>query len=224
MKYNVLRTVAIVALLASTAFGQDTSRSISLGPELLVGGAFPQSSTLQPITAYQIGVRSEFPISHSDFGFRIEASFRHLEIQWATFYYKYEFEAGYFFAGPAVMYKWFELGLDIGTPIAGTFSTFGGPLADTDVNLSSSDIDPLVLVAAAVHFPIEERNGNRLELLFTGNYEIASAIMEKEIILHSPNSRTPVTTTGGAIGPIGTLQIGLSYQFSLGDPVATGWK
>jgi hypothetical protein len=224
MKFHILRTTAILALLASNAFAQDTTRSISLGPELLAGGAFPQSSTQQFITTYQIGIRSEVPIGQSDFGVRLEASYRHLEIQSATSYYKYEFEAGYFFVGPAIEYKWFELGLDIGTPLSGNFNTFGGPLADTNVNLATAEIVPLVQIAAVVHVPLAEKNGNRLELLFTGNYQVSSHVMEKEIILHSPNSRIPVAQTGGDLGPISTFQIGLTYQFSLSHHDEDAWK
>ncbi|HET6402458.1 MAG TPA: hypothetical protein VFH95_13830 [Candidatus Kapabacteria bacterium] len=209
---------AIFILSASKIQAQDTTRSISVGPELLVGGAFPQSSTLKPITAYQIGVRSKFPLGHSDWGFRLEASYRHLEIQWSTSYYQYEFEAGYFFLGPALQYKWFELGVDVGVPTSGNFNTFGGQLADTSVGLSSSEINPLIQIAAAVAVPIAETDGNRLSLLFTGAYGISSQIETKYIILHPPNSREPVAQTGGALGPISTLEIGLTYEFSSTHP------
>ena len=179
--------VSVVIFFASRTHAQDTTRSISLGPELLIGSAFPQSSTLKPITAYQVGIRSEIPIGHSDFGFRLEASYRHLEIQAASIQYSYEFEAGYLFVGPAVQYKWFELGVDIGTPITGNFNTFGGTLADTSQSLAASDIDPLLLISASAQVPIAERNGNWLSLLFSGNFAVSSHVMEKEISLHAKN-------------------------------------
>ncbi len=214
--HSLLRmaTVLFLLMISAKTQAQDTNRVLSLGPEFFVGSAYPERSNLQPITTYEVGARAYYPFS-SNIALRLNASFRHLDIQWAATNYDYEFGGSYFFLGPAIEYKWFELGLDIGTPLTGNFRTYGSQLADTSSSLAASDMSMLVQIAADVLFPVAQNDGNELLAMISGSYQVSSLVTQKLFILHPPGSREPVTTAGGTLGPIGTIQVGLSWQFNL---------
>ncbi len=212
MLRRICAALFCILFLASETRAQDTTSVVSLGPELLFGTAFPQfSPTPQPITAFQIGARGYVPLN-SNVALRLGASYRYLQIWGEPASYPFEFTGNYFFVAPALRYKWVELGVEVGTPLGGFFKTHGSSLADTASNLGSSDMAPLVLGSLTGILPIAKNDGNELSLILSWSFQFSSNVMTKEFILHDPSSSL---TTGGNLGPIETVQVGLTWQFSL---------
>ncbi len=211
-------SIVLCAFLLCTApltHAQQPLLGFTLGPELLVGVAAPETSpSQQPITAYQAGLRGYVSLD-SSFVVRLDVTYRHLDIRGSSTYYSYDFAGDYLFVGPALRYKWFELGVDLGTPLNGNFFTFGGSLADTSSSLGSSEMTPLAMATAAAFVPIATTDGSQLSLVVSASYELSSSAITKQFILHDPSSHAPVVTTGGQLGPIGSVQVGLTWQFSV---------
>jgi hypothetical protein len=188
-------------------------KGASLGPELLLGSAFPQfSPTPQPITAVQVGVRGYYPIA-SDFAARLSASYRYLQIWGEPASAPFEFTGNYFFFAPALRYKFLELGVDVGTPLGGFFKTHGGSFVDTASNLGSSDMAMLVLGSLTGILPIARGETSELSLILEWSFQFTEKVMVKQFILRSISSSNLSGTNSGDLGPIETVQVGLSWQF-----------
>ena len=199
---------------ATVSRAQQGMNAATLGPELLAGISLPQtSSNPQPIASYQFGMRGYAPL-RSDFALRLGISYRSIQVEGEATYYSYEFSGNYLFFAPAIRYKWIEVGLDIGTPLKGNFKTTGGgSIADTASSLGSQDMATLVQIVASASLPLVIDNGNQLSLLVSASCS-PSTLMTKEFILHDATSPDPITTAG-PLGPIETIQVGLTWQFTL---------
>lgn len=199
-------------------------KGASLGPELLLGSAFPQfSPTPQPITAVQAGVRGYYPLG-SDFAFRLGASYRYLQIWGEPASAPFEFTGNYFFFAPALRYKFVELGVDVGTPLGGFFKTHGGSFADTASNLGSSDMSMLVLGSLTGILPIARGETSELSLILEWSFQFTQKVMQKQFTLHGTSTSSMSGTSSGDLGPIETVQIGLSWQFGFARRDDDGWR
>ncbi|HEY3875452.1 MAG TPA: hypothetical protein VGM92_08235, partial [Candidatus Kapabacteria bacterium] len=105
----------------------------------------------------------------------------------------------------------------------GNFETFGGTLADTNAGLGSSDMSPILALAGNIIFPIAQTDRSEFFVTLGASYQLSSVVMTKHFLLHAKSSLDPILTTPNSLGPIGTIQVGLTWQFNLLHKESDGW-